>query len=112
MEVCRILKVSELSEINFDALGIHWTTKPEKCTQQINPDNEPSLWLYAEINESDESIIWNDHTSADHTYYPGLEENRHLGEFEVTLRPGSKITILDIYDEDQESIAQNLDASV
>jgi len=109
MEVCRILKVSELSEINFSSLGIHWTTRPEKATQQINPDNKPSLWLYAEI---DDSVIWNDHTSEDHIYHAGLESNAEKGEFEVTLRPGSSIKILEIYDENQICISYNIDSII
>ena len=109
MEVCRIIKVTELSDINFQSLGIHWTTQPEKATKHINPDNEPSLWLYAEI---DESMIWNDYSVSDNSDYAGLESNGEKGEFEITLRPNTNINIIEIYDVDQNCIAENIEGTI
>jgi len=109
MEICRIIKVSELNDINFDSLGVHWTTNPEKATKHINPDNEDSFWLYAKI---DNSILWGDFTSNDYSSYPGLESSGENGEFEVTVTPGSKIIVTEVYDESQECVLENINATI
>ena len=109
MEVCRIIKAEKLEDINFENLGIHWTTKPEESHRHIVQNGEASFWVYAEI---DESMIWDDYTSDDIAEHPGLETNGESGEHEITLRPGSEITILEVYDENQECVMREAKGEV
>jgi len=110
MEVCRIIKAENLEDINFENLGIHWTTKPEECHRHIVQNGETSFWIYAEIDE--ESMIWDDYTNADCAEYTGLETNGEAGEHEVTLRPGSQIIVIEVYDENQECVMNETKATV
>lgn len=109
IELCRIIKTDDINDIDFDNLGIHWTTTPEKAFMQINPDNEISFWIYALV---DKSSIWDDYSQEDVKYYPGLETNREKGEFEVTLRPGSVVEVTEVYDEDQNLVKGNFKATI
>lgn len=109
LDLCRIIKAENISDIDFDNLGIHWTPTPEKAVLKINPDNEPSFWIYAIV---DKSSIWDDYTPDDVKHHPGLETNQEIGEFEVTLRPGSVVDVTEVYDEDQNLVMGDFKAKV